>query len=79
MTLEGKLEGVNIGDVILIQGIDGHAVGYVESISQNFIILAPRDINKPARYRTLRNFFPPTSTYYALESFETYEVLKKKG
>ena len=78
MTLEGKLEEVNIGDVILIQGKDGNAVGYVQSISQNFVDLNPRDFFNAAGYRTHGNIFSPTYTTYYLDRFETYQVLKKK-
>ena len=78
MTLEGKLEGVNIGDIILIQGRDGNAVGYVGDISRIFISLAQRDINNPAKYRTHDDLFPSTYTGYVLKKFESYQVLKKK-
>jgi len=78
MTLEGKVEGVNVGDIVLIQGRDGNAVGYVGDISRIFISLAQRDINNPAKYKTHGDIFSPTSTSYRLENFETYQVLKKK-
>ena len=76
--LEGKLKDVNVGDIILIKGTDGNAVGYVESLDQIRVCLAPRDISYRAKYRTHDDMFSPTSTNYLLRKFEEYAVLKKK-
>ena len=36
--LEGKLKDVNVGDIILIKGTDGNAVGYVEWVESKEVI-----------------------------------------
>ena len=86
-SLVSKLEGVNIGDIVLLKGKRGNAVGYVQYYNVDRVILGTElpftqlDEDK----QRMANFFgkkAPTSVFgnlnkkYDLKYFDSYKILK---
>ncbi len=78
--LEHKLVGVDVGDIILITGMKGSAVGYVDHFNLVYVhLIQSSEYADGARYDTYEDIFPPSSMKYRLCEFESYEVLRKKN